>query len=108
MRIFSNENGKHTTAINVDSTPVKISWDGDNLQMTFLFLTDEEKTHVELTASFETLRKKEQEIIEQLMDNVGMKMSIINEAFWIFDEVRYLSDDMAAEFVYRKVFGWRN
>lgn len=108
MRIFSNENGKYTTAIDVDENPVKITWDGNHLQMTFLFLTDEEKTHVELTACFETLGKKEQEIIEHLMDNVDMKMSIIDEAFWIFDEVRYLSDDMAAAFVYRMVFGWRN
>lgn len=106
MRIFSNENGKYTTAIDVDENPVKITWDGNHLQMTFLFLTDEEKTHVELTASFETHRKKE--IIEQLMDNVNMKMSIIDEAFSIFGDVRYLSDDMAADFVYRSVFAWRN
>ena len=104
MRIFSNENGTTTTAVEVDEHPVKITWDENHLQMTFLF-TNEEKTHVELTAFFETLGKKEQGIIEHWMDNVDMKMSIMNEAFWIFDEVRYTSDELAAAFVYRKLFG---
>lgn len=108
MRIFSNEKGSLTSAVRVDNTPVKILWDNNLNQMTFTFLTVEEKKRVELTVCLNNLNdEKEIEKIESLMNDPEKKMEIMDDAFWMFRDHRYISEETAIEWVDYKLFSWR-